>query len=64
MKEEAKKYPKLPEELTDALIKLLVAGSGGSSLYFLFTDSIPKALIAGAIDTAAGLFNGLLSRVC
>ncbi len=57
MTEQPQKAPKLPKQLTDALIKLLIAGSGGSSLYFLFTDSIPKALIAGAIATGFGLLN-------
>ena len=55
MTEESKKDPKLPEQFTDALIKFFVVGSGGSSLYFLVTDSIPKALIAGAIATGASL---------
>ncbi|MGK7942461.1 MAG: GUN4 domain-containing protein [Crocosphaera sp.] len=57
MTEEQKKETKLSEQITDTAIKLLVAGSGGSSLYFLFTDSIPKALIAGAIATGAGLLS-------
>ncbi|MGK7955562.1 MAG: NACHT domain-containing NTPase, partial [Crocosphaera sp.] len=63
MTEESKKDPKLPEQLTDALIKLIVAGSGGSSLYFLFTDSIPKALIAGAIATGASLLTNFWEGV-
>ena len=36
MTEHEQENPKLSEQLTDALIKLLVIGSGGSSLYFLF----------------------------
>lgn len=63
MAEEPKKDPKLSEQLTDALIKLLVAGSGGSSLYFLFTDSIPKAIIAGAIATGTSLLTGFWQGV-
>ncbi|MDJ0598629.1 MAG: NACHT domain-containing protein [Crocosphaera sp.] len=63
MTEEPKKDPKLSQQLTDALIKLLVAGSGGSSLYFLFMNDLPKALIAGAIATGAGLLNNFWEGV-
>ncbi|EAZ94215.1 hypothetical protein [Crocosphaera chwakensis] len=55
--------PKLSEQITDAAIKLVVAGSGGSSLYFLFTDSIPKALIAGVIATGASLLTNFWEGV-
>jgi len=43
------------EKLTDALIKLLVTGSGGSAIYFLYVDELPKAAIAGVISVATGL---------
>ncbi|MDJ0659215.1 MAG: GUN4 domain-containing protein [Crocosphaera sp.] len=63
MTEEPKKDPQLSQQLTDALIKLIVVGSGGSSLYFLFTDSIPKALIAGVIATGASLLTNFWEGV-
>jgi hypothetical protein len=49
--------PKSPlsEQFADALIKLLITGSGGSSLVFLFKDDIPKALIAMGIAGGASL---------
>ncbi len=47
----------LSEQLTDALVKLLVTGSGGSSLFFLFKNEIPKALIAAAIAAGAALLS-------
>ena len=56
MPEQSPQPPKsLSEQLTDALIKLLVTGSGASSLIFLFKEDIPKALIAGAVAAGAGL---------
>lgn len=45
----------LSAQLTDALIKLLIAGSGGSALYFLYINELPKAAIALAITTGASL---------
>ena len=47
--------PDFSEKLTDALIKLLVTGSGGSAIYFLYVDELPKAAIAGVISVATGL---------
>ena len=47
--------PDFSEKLTDALIKLLVVGSGGSTLYFLYINELPKAAIAGAIAVVSGL---------
>ncbi|MGK7877887.1 MAG: SUMF1/EgtB/PvdO family nonheme iron enzyme [Xenococcaceae cyanobacterium] len=58
MTQPSPKPPKpLSEKLTDALIKLLATGSGGSSLFFLFKNDIPKALIAGAIAAGAALLS-------
>lgn len=57
-REEAKKddaKPDISQKLTDALVKLLVAGSGGSSLYFLYVNELPKAAIAGIIAFGTGL---------
>ena len=49
--------PKLPpsEQFSDALIKLLITGSGGSTLYFLFREQIPSALIALLVTGGATL---------
>ncbi len=55
MTQEPPNKPSLQEQLTDSLIKLLIAGSGGSTLYFLFVGEVPKALIAGAVATGTGL---------
>ena len=56
----------LAEKLTDGFIKLLVTGGGGSALYFLFVDELPKAAIAGAVAGAiafgTGLFNSYSKR--
>jgi hypothetical protein len=45
----------LSAQLTDALIKLLITGSGGSALYFLYINEIPKAAIALTISAGASL---------
>lgn len=45
--------PKFEEKLTDALLKLLVTGSGASSLFFLYRNDFPKAVIALCV-TAGG----------
>lgn len=47
--------PTLEERLTDAVLKLLVAGSGGYALYNLYLEDIPKAAIAAAISFGSGL---------
>ncbi|ACK73124.1 putative signal transduction protein with Nacht domain protein [Gloeothece citriformis PCC 7424] len=64
---EAKQDSQLSEKITDALIKLLVTGSGGSSVIFLFKDDIPKALIAGGIAAGASLltnfWEGLIGKL-
>lgn len=58
--------PKSPisEQFADALIKLLIAGSGGSSLFFLFQNEIPKAVIAmviaGGTSLLTSFWDGLL----
>ena len=57
-KEESKKddaKPDLSQKLTDALIKLLVAGSGSSALYFLYINELSKAALAGMISLGTGL---------
>jgi len=45
----------LSEQITDAFVKVLVAGSGISSIVFLFREDMPKALIAGLVATGASL---------
>ena len=58
--------PKTPlsDQLADALLKLLFVGSGGSSLFFLFKNDIPKALIAmgiaGGTSLLTSFWDGLL----
>jgi hypothetical protein len=58
--------PKSPlsEQFADALIKLLIAGSGGSSLFFLFQNEVPKAVIAmviaGGTSLLTSFWDGLL----
>jgi len=55
MTQEPPNKPSLQEQLSDGLIKLVIAGSGGSTLYFLFHNEVPKALIAGVVTTVIGL---------
>lgn len=47
--------PSPTDKLTDALIKLLFAGSGGYALYSLYTDDLPKAAILGLVSAMAAL---------
>lgn len=49
--------PKSPlsEQIADALIKFLIAGSGGFSLIFLFQNEIPKAVIAMGVAGGTSL---------
>ena len=47
--------PPMNEKIADVLVKFFVAGSGGSSLYFLFAEDIPKAIIAGFLSFGASL---------
>ncbi len=47
--------PTFDERLTDALFKLIVAGSGGYALYSLYVDDLPKAAIAGLVSFGSGL---------
>ena len=47
--------PTIEERLTDAVIKLVVAGSGGYALYNLYIDDLPKAAIAGSISIVSTL---------
>ncbi|MGJ3247686.1 MAG: GUN4 domain-containing protein [Elainellaceae cyanobacterium] len=42
--------PPLEERLTDAVIKLLMTGSGGYALYSLYVDDVPKAAISGIVS--------------
>ncbi|MGP1387844.1 MAG: NACHT domain-containing protein [Thainema sp.] len=63
--------PSLEERLTDAVFKLVVAGSGGYALYNLYLEDIPKAAISGlvafgfglATNFGQGLMNALSSRM-
>ncbi|MEB3359198.1 MAG: NACHT domain-containing protein, partial [Synechococcales bacterium] len=43
--------------MTDAVIKLIVAGSGGYALYNLYVEDLPKAAIATLISATAGFAN-------
>ncbi|MEM7793214.1 MAG: GUN4 domain-containing protein [Cyanobacteria bacterium P01_C01_bin.118] len=47
--------PTPPNPFADTLIKLLITGSGGSTLYFLFREQIPSALIALLVTGGATL---------
>jgi hypothetical protein len=47
--------PSPHDKLTDALIKLVWAGSGSYALYSLYTDDLPKAAISGLVSTGAAL---------
>lgn len=47
--------PTPTEQFSDTLIKLLITGSGGSTLYFLFREQIPSALIALLVTSGATL---------
>ena len=44
-----------PNQFSDTLIKLLITGSGSSTLYFLFREQIPSALIALLVTGGATL---------
>ncbi len=50
-----KPKPSIEERLTDAIVKLFVAGSGGYALYNLYLDDIPKAAISGVVACGFGL---------
>ena len=54
----------LSDQFADALLKVLFVGSGGSSLFFLFQNEIPKALIAmgvaGGTSLLTSFWDGLL----
>ena len=47
--------PTPSEQFSDTLIKLLITGSGGSTLYFLFREQIPSAVIALLVTGGATL---------
>ena len=57
MTQSPKPKPTLKERLTDAVFKLLVAGSGGYALYNLYLDDIPKAAISGAVACGFALIS-------
>ncbi len=50
--------PSLSEQLADAIVKLTFGGGSISTIVFLFNNDIPKAVVAGAIATGAGLLAG------
>ncbi|MEM7064567.1 MAG: hypothetical protein AAF572_15565 [Cyanobacteria bacterium P01_B01_bin.77] len=54
-----------PEQFSDILIKLLITGSGSSTLYFLFREQIPSALIAllvtGGVTLLTSFGQGLMA---
>ncbi len=50
MTEQPQQNPKLSEQLTDALLKLLIVGSGGSSLFPSKERVYPQHLIGTAIE--------------
>ncbi|MGD1860518.1 MAG: GUN4 domain-containing protein [Leptolyngbyaceae cyanobacterium] len=47
--------PTFEERLSDAIFKLLVAGSGGYALYNLYLEDVPKAAISGLVAFGSGL---------
>jgi hypothetical protein len=47
--------PTFEERLSDAVFKLIVAGSGGYALYNLYLEDIPKAVISGLVTLGSGL---------
>lgn len=47
--------PSFSDKVSDVLIKLFITGSGGSALYFLYINELPKAAIAGAVSVGAVL---------
>lgn len=55
------------DKVTDVLIKLFIAGSGGSALYFLYINELPKAAIAGLVSAGAALLTsfgeGLMDKL-
>ena len=55
MTQQSPQKPTIEERLTDTLIKLIVAGSGGYALYNLYLEDIPKAAIAGLVAFGSGL---------
>jgi len=59
--------PNFEKRLTDALVNLVVAGSGGYALYNLYVDEVPKAAIAGLVALGSGLMTsfgqGLMSAL-
>lgn len=54
-------------KLIDALIKLLITGSGGSAIYFLYTNELPKAalatLVSGGFALLTSFGEGLMSKL-
>ena len=55
MSQQPPQPPTLEARLTDAVFKLLVAGSGGYALYNLYLEDIPKAAISGIVAFGFGL---------
>ncbi|MEM9450745.1 MAG: GUN4 domain-containing protein [Cyanobacteria bacterium P01_E01_bin.6] len=55
MSQQPSQKPALEERLTDAVFKIITAGSGGYALYNLFSEDIPKAAIAGMISFGSAL---------
>ncbi|MBD1919088.1 MULTISPECIES: GUN4 domain-containing protein [Cyanophyceae] len=55
------------DKVTDVLIKLFIAGSGGSALYFLYLNELPKAVIAALVSAGAILLTsfgeGLMDKL-
>lgn len=59
--------PNFSDKVTDVLIKLFITGSGGSALYFLYINELPKAVIAGLVSAGAALLTsfgeGLMGKL-
>ena len=59
--------PNFSDKVTDVLIKLFITGSGGSALYFLYTNELPKAAIAALVSGGAALLTsfgeGLMGKL-
>ncbi|MGI0488765.1 NACHT domain-containing protein [Pantanalinema rosaneae CENA516] len=53
----------LSEQLIHRLIELIVTGSSGSALYFLYTGKLAEAAIGGLVATGAGLLTNFGQRL-
>lgn len=57
MAEPSEKSKSVSEQVRDILISLVIAGSGGSALFFIYTNELPKAVISAGVTAISGLFS-------